>query len=54
VILIFFGKDGDVLISDHAGATSWTGRLTKTQDYFIDVRAVGPGSARSALEVIIP
>jgi LysM repeat protein len=54
VILIIFGEDGDVLISDHAGATSWTGRLPKTQDYFIDVRAVGPGSARSALEVIIP
>jgi uncharacterized protein YegP (UPF0339 family) len=52
-ILVIWGVDGTVLLSDHAGATSWSGRLPKTQDYNIDVRAVG-GAATYALRVTIP
>lgn len=37
-ILIIWGEDGTVLISDHAGATSFTGQLPLTQDYYIHVR----------------
>ena len=55
VILIIFGvEDGDVLISDHAGATSWTGQLPATEDYYIDVRSVGNVAANYSLQVTIP
>lgn len=54
VILIIFGADGDVLISDHAGATSFTGKLPTTQDYRIDVRSVGSVPAVYTLTVTIP
>jgi hypothetical protein len=39
-ILIIWGADGTVLISDHADATLWVGRLPSTQDYTISVRSV--------------
>jgi hypothetical protein len=55
VILIIWGvQDGNVLISDHAGATSWTGQLPTTEDYYIDVRSVGSAPADYALQVTIP
>ncbi|HEX7588177.1 MAG TPA: hypothetical protein VF478_07675 [Anaerolineae bacterium] len=55
VILIIFGvQDGNVLISDHAGATSWTGLLPSTEDYYIDVRSVGTVTANYTLQVTIP
>ena len=55
VILIIFGvQDGNVLISDHAGATSWTGVLPSTEDYYIDVRSVGSVAANYTLQVTIP
>jgi hypothetical protein len=55
VILIIWGvQDGNVLISDHAGATSFTGVLPTTEDYYIDVRSVGTVSAAYSLQVTIP
>ena len=55
VILIIWGvQDGNVLISDHAGATSWTGLLPSTEDYYIDVRSVGSVAANYTLQVTIP
>ncbi|MBN1487299.1 MAG: hypothetical protein JW981_06615 [Anaerolineae bacterium] len=53
-ILIIWGLDGTVLISDHAGATHWVGGLPLTQDYFIDVRSVGQQTVDYVLEVTIP
>lgn len=55
VILIIWGaQDGAVLISDHAGATSWSGKLPTTEDYNIDVRSVGNTTANYTLQVMIP
>ncbi len=54
VILIIYGADGNVLISDHAGATSWTGKLPTTQDYNIDTRSVGNSVVNFTLTVTIP
>ncbi|MBK8046519.1 MAG: hypothetical protein IPK16_04920 [Anaerolineales bacterium] len=54
VDLVIFGKDGTVLISDHADATSWSGVLPSTQDYYIDVNAVDGTSANYTLTVTIP
>ncbi len=53
-VLVIFGVDGTVLISDHAGATSWTGPLPTTQDYIIDARSVGMTSVSYTLTVTIP
>ena len=53
-ILIIWGLDSTVLISDHAGATNWVGVLPVTQDYFFDVRSVAQEAADYTLEVIIP
>lgn len=51
VILIIWGRDGTVLISDHADASYWTGVTPATQDYFIDVRAINGTSANYTLRV---
>ena len=53
-ILIIWGTDGNVLISDHAGATSWSGVLPSTQDYIIDVRSVTNTATDFWLQVVIP
>ncbi|MBU0494308.1 MAG: hypothetical protein KKA73_01130 [Chloroflexi bacterium] len=53
-ILIIWGQDGTVLISDHVGAAQWSGLLPTTQDYFIDVRAVGGATVEYMLQVSIP
>jgi putative hemolysin len=53
-ILVIWGADGTVLISDHAAATSWMGLLPATQDYFVDVRAADQAAVDYTLEVIIP
>ena len=52
-ILIIYGQDGDVLISDHAGATVWSGDLPSTQDYFVDVRSVNQQPVDYTMEVEI-
>lgn len=54
VILIIWGADGNVMISDHAGATSWTGVLPTTQDYNIDTRSVADAKVPFTLTVTIP
>jgi len=54
VILIIWGADGTVLLTDHAGSHSFGGPLPITQDYYIAVRAVGAGPARYSLLVTIP
>jgi hypothetical protein len=54
VILVVYGADGTVLISDHAGATQWSGKLPKTQDYNIDVRSVVETPTAYTLKVTIP
>jgi hypothetical protein len=53
-ILIIYAADGNVLISDHAGASSWSGTLPATQDYFIDTRSIGDAKVNFALTVTIP
>lgn len=53
-ILIIYGKDGTVLMSDHAGAVTWSGPLPSTQDYLIDLRSVVQKSVDYALDVEIP
>jgi len=53
-ILVIWGADGTVLISDHADATSWVGPLPATQDYYIDVRSVAQSPVDYRLEVVIP
>ncbi len=53
-LLVIWGADGDVLLSDHAGATSWEGVLPKTQDYFIKVYAYGSAPIPFILYVRIP
>lgn len=52
--LVIWGADGTVLISDHAGATTWTGVLPATQDYYIDVSSLVDTPVAYTLEVIIP
>jgi hypothetical protein len=54
VILVIYGADGTVLISDHAGATQWSGKLPKTQDYNVDVRSVVNAPTAYTLKVTIP
>ena len=54
VIMVIWGADGTVLISDHAGATSWSGLLPLTQDYFIDVIAAAGAPTNFTLQVVIP
>ncbi|MCL4489827.1 MAG: hypothetical protein M1570_17120 [Chloroflexi bacterium] len=53
-ILIIYGADGNVLISDHAGASTWSGTLPVTQDYLIDTRSVGDAKVHFTLQVTIP
>jgi hypothetical protein len=53
-VLVIWGLDGTVLISDHAGATSWTGALPLTQDYYIDVRSLSGETLDYTLGVSIP
>jgi len=43
-ILIIFGKDGNVLISDHAEARYFEGKAPTTQDYNIDIRPMADTS----------
>jgi len=53
VILIIWGADGNVLISDHAGATKWNGKLPKTQDYYIDLRPFAGKAAEYTIYVTV-
>jgi hypothetical protein len=53
-VLVIWGADGTVLLSDHAGATSWSGVLPGSQDYIIDVKSVGASPVNFTLQVTIP
>ena len=54
-LIVIWGEDGTVLISDHAEATEWTGVLPSTQDYYIDVRSAADSPPlHYTLEVVIP
>jgi inhibitor of cysteine peptidase len=53
-ILVIWGADGTVLISDHADATTWSGVLPTTQDYYIDVKGNVDVPSVFTLEVVIP
>jgi hypothetical protein len=54
IVLVVYGADGTVLISDHAGATSFTGTLPSSQDYFIEVVSVGQAAASFSMTINIP
>ncbi len=53
-ILVIWGADGTVLISDHAGATSFSGVVPSTHDYFIMVVAHPDMDTEYELEIYIP
>jgi hypothetical protein len=53
-VLVIWGEDGTVLISDHADALTWVGELPFTQDYFVNVKSISDQPVPYILEVIIP
>lgn len=53
-ILVVWGEDGDVLLSDHAEASSFERVLPRTQDYFIGVRGRPDGNTSYTMTVNIP
>lgn len=53
-ILIVYGADGNVLLSDHADATSFSGVLPTTQDYRVDVRGDASVPTAYTMSVTIP
>ncbi|MBM3128689.1 MAG: hypothetical protein FJ009_08715 [Chloroflexi bacterium] len=52
--LIIYGADGTVLISDHADAMQWNGRIPITQDYHIKVNAYDNTTPSYTLQVTVP
>ena len=53
-ILVVWGQDGNVLLSDHAEASSFQQVLPTTQDYFIMVKGRPDGNASYTMTVTIP
>ena len=53
-ILVVWGADGNVLLSDHAEASSFQGVLPTTQDYNIMVKGRPEGSTTYRMTVTIP
>lgn len=53
-LIVIWGADGTVLISDHADATTWSGVLPATQDYYIDVKGGVSSPSTYTLQVVIP
>lgn len=53
-ILIVYGADGNVLLSDHAEANTFSGVLPTTQDYRIDVRGDVNAPTAYTMSVTIP
>lgn len=53
-ILVVWGQDGDVLLSDHAEASSFQMVLPTTQDYYIQVHGRPDGSTAYTMTVTIP
>jgi heat shock protein HslJ len=53
-ILVVWGQDGNVLLSDHAAASSFARSLPTTQDYYIQVKGNPQGNTAYTLTVTIP
>lgn len=53
-ILIIWGADGTVLISDHAEASNFIGILPSPQDYYVNIRSVSQQAISYTVEFIIP
>jgi hypothetical protein len=53
-LVVIYGEDGTVLISDHAEATFWSGILPATQDYYISVHSAPDYALAYSMRVIIP
>jgi heat shock protein HslJ len=53
-ILVVWGEDGDVLLSDHAEVSSFERVLPTTQDYHIQVKGRPDGNTAYTLTVTIP
>ena len=53
-ILVIWGADGSILLTDHSGQTNYSGLLPLTQDYYIDVRSVTSSPVDYILDVTIP
>ena len=53
-ILVVWGADGDVFLSDHAEASSFQSALPATQDYYIMVKGRPDGSTGYSMTVTIP
>jgi hypothetical protein len=49
--LVIYGADGTTLVSESANATRWQGLFPLSQDYFIEIRAVGSAATRYTLEI---
>jgi hypothetical protein len=52
--LIIWGADGTVLISDHADAMQWNGRIPIAQDYIISVNSYDDTSPSYTLQITVP
>lgn len=53
-ILVVWGADGNVLLTDHAEVSHFQGILPSTQDYFITVKGQPGGATTYSLTVTIP
>ena len=53
-ILVLWGADGDVLLSDHAEASTFQVVLRTTQDYYILVKGRPDGSTSYTMTITIP
>ena len=53
-ILVIWGEDGDILLSDHAEVSSLERVLPATQDYYIQVRGRPDGNTAYNMSVTIP
>jgi heat shock protein HslJ len=53
-ILVVWGEDGEVLLSDHAEASSFRGILPATQDYYIMIKGRPDGSTSYSMVISIP
>lgn len=54
VTVTVFGADGTVLQTDHVGASTFDRVLPSTQDYYIDVRNIGPYTINYSVQVRVP
>jgi hypothetical protein len=54
ILIKLWGQDGTVFLTDHSPRTSWQDTLPVSQDYYVTVESIAPGSVTYTLEVIIP